>query len=54
MSPMRSDALVLFGASGDLVYHRIFPALQALARRGQLDVPVIGVACQRSPRPAGI
>jgi glucose-6-phosphate 1-dehydrogenase len=44
MSASRSDALVLFGASGDLVYHKIFPALLALARRGQLDLPVIGVA----------
>ncbi|MEZ5319091.1 MAG: glucose-6-phosphate dehydrogenase [Vicinamibacterales bacterium] len=40
----RSDALILFGATGDLAYQQIFPALQALARRGRLDVPVIGVA----------
>src|ERR1700692_3661228 len=40
----RSDALVLFGATGDLAYEQIFPALQAMARRGRLDVPVIGVA----------
>jgi glucose-6-phosphate 1-dehydrogenase len=40
----RSDALVFFGASGDLAYKKIFPALQALARRGRLDVPVVGVA----------
>ncbi len=39
----RSDALVFFGASGDLAYKKIFPALQAMARRGRLDVPVIGV-----------
>ena len=39
-----SDALVFFGATGDLAYKKIFPALQALARRGQLNVPVIGVA----------
>ena len=39
-----SDALVFFGATGDLAYKKIFPALQALVRRGQLDVPVIGVA----------
>ena len=39
-----SDALVLFGATGDLAYKKIFPALQALVRAGQLDVPVIGVA----------
>jgi glucose-6-phosphate 1-dehydrogenase len=42
--PERSDALVFFGASGDLAYKKIFPALQAMVRRGQLDVPVIGVA----------
>jgi glucose-6-phosphate 1-dehydrogenase len=39
-----SDALVLFGASGDLAYKKIFPALYAMARRGHLNVPVIGVA----------
>jgi glucose-6-phosphate 1-dehydrogenase len=42
-----SDALVIFGISGDLAYKKIFPALQALVRRGRLDVPVVGVA--RSP-----
>ena len=40
----RSDALVFFGASGDLAYKKIFPALQAMARRGRLDFPVVGVA----------
>ncbi len=40
----RSDALVFFGATGDLAYKKIFPALHALARRGRLDIPVIGVA----------
>jgi len=40
----RSDALVFFGASGDLAYKKIFPALQAMARRGKLDFPVVGVA----------
>lgn len=40
----RSDALVVFGATGDLAYKKIFPALYALARRGKLEVPVIGVA----------
>ena len=40
----RSDALVLFGATGDLAYKKIFPALQAMVKRGDLDVPVIGVA----------
>src|SRR5262245_14605032 len=39
-----SDALVFFGPSGDLAYKKIFPALQSLARRGRLNVPVIGVA----------
>ena len=39
-----SDALVFFGATGDLAYKQIFPALQALARRGRLEVPIIGVA----------
>jgi len=40
----RSDALVFFGATGDLAYKKIFPALQALVQRGELDLPVIGVA----------
>jgi len=40
----RSDALVFFGATGDLAYKKIFPALQAMAKRGHLNVPVIGVA----------
>jgi glucose-6-phosphate 1-dehydrogenase len=40
---MRSDAFVFFGASGDLAYKQVFPALQALSGRGQLDMPVIGV-----------
>jgi glucose-6-phosphate 1-dehydrogenase len=40
----RSDALVLFGASGDLAHKQIFPALYAMAKRGVLKVPVIGVA----------
>jgi glucose-6-phosphate 1-dehydrogenase len=44
MTQSKSDALVLFGASGDLAYKKIFPALYAMARRGHLDVPVIGVA----------
>jgi len=39
-----SDALVFFGASGDLAYKKIFPALQAMARRGRLSFPVVGVA----------
>ena len=40
----RSDALVFFGATGDLAYKKIFPALQAMAKRGTLDFPVVGVA----------
>lgn len=40
----RSDAFVFFGATGDLAYRQIFPALQAMARHGHLDLPVIGVA----------
>ena len=44
MSQARSDAFVFFGATGDLGHKKIFPALQALAKRGELDIPVIGVA----------
>jgi glucose-6-phosphate 1-dehydrogenase len=44
MSEIHSDALVFFGATGDLAYKKIFPALQAMVKRGNLDVPVIGVA----------
>ena len=44
MSDKHSDALVFFGATGDLAYKKIFPALHAMAKRGHLDVPVIGVA----------
>ena len=44
MSDTHSDALVFFGATGDLAYKKIFPALQAMAKRGDLNVPVIGVA----------
>ncbi len=44
MNESQSGALVFFGATGDLAYKKIFPALQALVRRGRLDVPVIGVA----------
>ena len=39
-----ADAIVLFGATGDLCYRKIFPALYHLVRRGLLTVPVIGVA----------
>ena len=38
-----SDAFVFFGATGDLAYKQIFPALQALVRRGQLASPIVGV-----------
>jgi glucose-6-phosphate 1-dehydrogenase len=44
MPATRSDALVFFGATGDLAYKKIFPALQALTRRGRLDMPIVGVA----------
>ena len=52
----RSDALVFFGATGDLAHKMIFPALQALVKAGRLDVPVIGVAkagwgLDAAPRP---
>src|SRR5882757_3847534 len=44
MSAPLSDALVFFGATGDLAYKKIFPSLQAMLKRGHLTVPVIGVA----------
>ncbi len=44
MSDFHSDALVFFGATGDLAYKKIFPALQAMLKRGHLNMPVIGVA----------
>jgi glucose-6-phosphate 1-dehydrogenase len=44
MSEAHSDALVFYGATGDLAYKKIFPSLQAMAKRGHLKVPVIGVA----------
>jgi len=44
MSDSKCDAFVFFGASGDLAYKKIFPALQSMVKRGTLDVPVIGVA----------
>jgi glucose-6-phosphate 1-dehydrogenase len=44
MNDAQSDALVFFGATGDLAYKKIFPSLQAMLKRGHLDVPVIGVA----------
>ena len=42
--PIQSDALVVFGATGDLARRQIFPALYAMCQRGTLNVPVIGVA----------
>jgi glucose-6-phosphate 1-dehydrogenase len=44
MGNSASDALVFFGATGDLAYKKIFPALHAMVKRGHLNVPVIGVA----------
>ena len=44
MNDSDSDALVFFGATGDLAYKKIFPSLQAMVKRGNLKVPVIGVA----------
>ena len=44
MAALRSDALVLFGVTGDLTHKMIFPALYAMAKRGALKVPVVGVA----------
>jgi glucose-6-phosphate 1-dehydrogenase len=44
MTRPHSDALVFFGATGDLAYKKIFPALHAMVKRGHLNVPVVGVA----------
>src|SRR5262245_3814786 len=44
MNGLHSDALLFFGATGDLAYKKIFPSLQAMVKRGHLSVPVIGVA----------
>ena len=46
-SGAQSDALVLFGVTGDLAYKKIFPALYAMAKRGVFNVPVIGVAASK-------
>ena len=43
MNVPHSDAFVFFGATGDLAYKKIFPSLQAMIKRGHLNVPVIGV-----------
>jgi glucose-6-phosphate 1-dehydrogenase len=44
MNEPASDAVVFFGATGDLAYKKIFPAPQSMVKRGHLSVPVIGVA----------
>src|SRR4029078_11154859 len=44
MNATASDALVFFGATGDLAYKKIFPSLQAMVKHNRLNVPVIGVA----------
>ena len=44
MTESRSDALVVFGVTGDLAHKQIFPALFAMEKRGALKTPVIGVA----------
>jgi glucose-6-phosphate 1-dehydrogenase len=44
MTDLNSDAFVFFGATGDLAYKQIFPALQAMIRRGHFNMPIIGVA----------
>jgi glucose-6-phosphate 1-dehydrogenase len=44
MGAPQSDALVFFGATGDLAHKKVFPAIQAMVKHGHLDVPVIGVA----------
>jgi len=46
-SGAQSDALVLFGVTGDLAHKKIFPALYAMAKRGVFNVPVIGVATSK-------
>jgi len=44
MTQQRADALVFYGATGDLAFKKVFPALQCMVQSGVLDVPVIGVA----------
>jgi glucose-6-phosphate 1-dehydrogenase len=44
MTAPHSEAIIFFGATGDLAYKKIFPALQAMIRRGHLNVPIIGIA----------
>ena len=49
MSASHSDALVFFGATGDLAYKKIFPSLQAMAKWGNLNVPVIDALRASTP-----
>jgi Glucose-6-phosphate dehydrogenase, NAD binding domain len=51
MSNAQSDALVFFGATGDLAYKKIFPALHAMAKRGHLDVPVAPITAGSATSP---
>ena len=44
MAQVKSDALVFYGATGDLAYKKIFPALHLMVKRGNLNSPIIGVA----------
>src|ERR1700694_1655100 len=43
MKSLESDGFVFFGATGDLAYEQIFPALHAMTRRGHFEIPIIGV-----------
>jgi glucose-6-phosphate 1-dehydrogenase len=45
MTNFHSDALVFFGATGDLAYQKIFPSLQAMVKRGHLNVPARRLDC---------
>ena len=51
MNAEQSDAIVVYGITGDLAYKKIFPALHSLIRRGRLDVPIIGVARSQMTTP---
>lgn len=44
MSSTESDAFVFFGATGDLAYKKIFPALYAMVRKGGFNMPIVGMA----------
>ena len=46
MSRQESDALVIFGVTGDLAHRKILPSLYSMERRGVLNVPVVGIARQ--------